>query len=151
MSPEQARGDLAEPRSDIYSVGAVAYYLLTGQPPFVRPTVAQVIEAHEKERPRPLSALLAEQDAVLTAVVMRCLEKEPGQRYQSVKELESALRACPCAESWDAAQAAQWWRANAPTLTQAPPAGSPADGTAGSLLVTRDATSELGQAEAPTL
>lgn len=151
MSPEQARGELAEPRSDIYSVGAVAYYLLTGQPPFVRPTIAQVIEAHEKARPRPLLALLAEPDAALSAVIMRCLEKEPSQRYQSVKELESALRACPCADSWDADQAAQWWRDNAPKLTLAPPSGPPpADGSAGSLLVTRDATGELGKGEAAT-
>ena len=65
--------------------------------------------------------------------------------------LDDAL-AKPAAQqpSWDADQAAQWWRANAPTLTLAPPAGSPVDGSAGSLLVTRDATGELGQADAST-
>ncbi len=146
MSPEQARGDLAEPRSDIYSVGAVAYYLLTGQPPFRRPTVSQMMAAHERERPRPLAELLPAEDAALSAVIMRCLEKEPSQRYQSVKELEQALSACPSAGTWDAESAARWWQQELPKLTLTAPADAPpADDSAGSLLVTRDATAELTQ------
>jgi serine/threonine-protein kinase len=59
MSPEQASGEeLIDSRTDIYSVGAVAYFALTGQPPFLRKTPIQVIAAHIHEKPLPLTAVI---------------------------------------------------------------------------------------------
>lgn len=148
MSPEQARSEPADPRSDIYSIGAVAYYLLTGQPPFVHPTVAQMIEAHEKECPPPLSVRSPEVGMDLGAAVMRCLKKEPAERHQSVKDLERALSACQSAGSWDLDQAALWWaerklpQSTALLLEETPSFGE----DNASILATVNATSDLGTA-----
>jgi serine/threonine protein kinase len=81
MSPEQAGGQPdVDARSDIYSLGAVAYYLVTGQPPFVRDTSMRVLMAHLKESPRPPSLLRPGMPADLEAVVLRCLAKDPAAR-----------------------------------------------------------------------
>jgi serine/threonine-protein kinase len=97
MSPEQADGK-KEPdlRSDIYSTGAVAYYLLTGQPPFVRPTPLQTLVAHVCDPPTPLDQLRADVPADLQAVVWRCLEKNPNQRFADARDLNhrAGLRSC---------------------------------------------------------
>jgi serine/threonine-protein kinase len=111
MSPEQAGGEEElNACSDIYSLGAVAYFLLTGQPPFVRKTALQVLAAHLHERVPPLTELRGDLPADLEAVVLRCLEKDPKRRYQDVEELEEALARCACAGRWDREQAARWWR-----------------------------------------
>ncbi len=107
MSPEQGSEETADARSDIYSVGAVAYFLLTGRPPFVHPTLAQMVEAHKQEPPPPLPD---EIDAGLAAVVMRCLKKAPDGRFQTVSELLQALGSCAAATTWAEEQAAAWWR-----------------------------------------
>jgi serine/threonine-protein kinase len=111
MSPEQADGkkDL-DARSDIYSLGAVAYFLLTGQPPFVRPSLLQTLMAHVRDSPTPPEQLRPEVPGDLQAFVLRCLEKEPPQRFQSADELESALARCGCTGQWDRERAASWWR-----------------------------------------
>jgi len=78
MSPEQALGE-TEPdaRSDIYSLGAVAYYLLCGRPPFQGDKAMRVIMAHVHEPPPPLSQFSSDIPADLERVVMRCLAKDP--------------------------------------------------------------------------
>jgi hypothetical protein len=95
MSPEQASGkqDLTA-ASDIYSLGAVAYFLLTGQAPFVRETVMQVLAAHISEPVVPPSRLRADMPADLEAVVLRCLEKAPAARFDSATSLSHALSGC---------------------------------------------------------
>ena len=95
MSPEQAAGkeDL-DSRSDIYSLGAVAYFLLTGQPPFVRDTAMQVIAAHLCDAVHPPGRLRPDAPANLQAVILRCLEKDPAQRLQSADGLDNALAQC---------------------------------------------------------
>jgi eukaryotic-like serine/threonine-protein kinase len=113
MSPEQAAGKELDERSDIYSLGAVAYHLLTGQPPFQRETPMQTLLAHAYE-PVPLPSSLGRAvPEELTAVVLRCLEKEPGNRYPDADSLEKALAACPCAAEWTEADAREWWRREA--------------------------------------
>jgi serine/threonine-protein kinase len=98
MSPEQAGGaDGVDARSDVYSLGAVAYFLLTGRPPFVRKTGVQVLAAHLHEPPPPPRTLRAELPPDLEAVVLRCLEKDPAQRFPDADSLERALAACACA------------------------------------------------------
>jgi tRNA A-37 threonylcarbamoyl transferase component Bud32 len=110
MSPEQADlGDL-DGRSDIYSLGAVAYFLLTGQPPFVRGSAVQTLAAHLGEAVVPPDRLRAEVPADLQAVLLRCLEKEPAGRFQDAASLEQALGQCGCAAGWTQEQAAAWWR-----------------------------------------
>jgi serine/threonine-protein kinase len=109
MSPEQAAGksDL-DSRSDIYSLGAVAYFLLTGQPPFVRETAMQTLAAHIYESPIALDGQ-ADVPADLQAVVLRCLEKDPERRFPNTDELGQALTQCSCAGSWTRARADAWW------------------------------------------
>ncbi len=98
MSPEQAGGeeDLGV-RSDIYSLGAVAYFLLAGRPPFVGKTALQVLAAHLREGVRPLTDLRPECPADLQAVVLACLEKKTEDRFADIGHLEQALGRCACA------------------------------------------------------
>ncbi|HYC50051.1 MAG TPA: protein kinase, partial [Gemmatimonadaceae bacterium] len=92
MSPEQAAGDPnVDHRADIYSLGCMAYELLTGKAPFDGRTPARTLAAHMTEAPRPIAELRPEVPAPLEQLIMRCLEKEPGQRPQSGGEIVSAL------------------------------------------------------------
>jgi serine/threonine-protein kinase len=110
MSPEQALGD-SEPdaRSDIYSLGAVAYYLLTGSPPFDGDKPMRVILAHAHEQVVPPSRLRADIPADLEAVVLRCLAKNPADRYPNAQALRQALYECVAAGGWTHDDAARWW------------------------------------------
>ena len=114
MSPEQALGD-SEPdaRSDIYSLGAVAYYLLTGVPPFDGDKAIKMILAHAHQAVVPPSRLRSEIPADLEQVVLRCLAKNPADRFQTARRI--ARRRCPSA--WPPAAGptrtpADWWQAN---------------------------------------
>src|SRR5206468_1479941 len=110
MSPEQSRGRPLTAASDIYGVGAVAYFLLTGKPPFVRETVMEVLIAHASDPVTPPRTHRPEIPADLEAVVLRCLEKAPEKRYPDAESLENALAACACASEWTQEMAAEWWR-----------------------------------------
>jgi serine/threonine-protein kinase len=111
MSPEQATAyDDADTRSDIYSLAAVAYYLLTGSPPFSRSSVLQVLVAHEREQVVAPSTLRPGLPGDLEAIVLRCLEKSPSDRFQDVQALGQALSGCDCANRWTEYRAAAWWR-----------------------------------------
>ena len=111
MSPEQAGGDgEIDARSDIYSLGAVAYYLLTGKPPFTGKTAVQVLAAHLHERVKPPREMRDDVPDDVNGVILRCLDKDPQRRFHDVAELEEGLARCRCAGGWDREQAAQWWR-----------------------------------------
>ncbi len=110
MSPEQvADPEQVEPRSDIYSVGAVAYFLLTGQPPFVRATAAETMAAHLRDVVLPPSRLNPALPADVEQLVLACLHKDPSRRPASAQELGLALDRCSCAALWTADLAANWW------------------------------------------
>jgi len=125
MSPEQADGkqDLGA-GSDIYSLGAVAYFLLTGQPPFVRPTPLQTLVAHLCDPVAPPDRLRADVPADLQAVVLRCLEKDPARRFPDSRGLDAALAGCQAAGLWTEERAAAWWHGQNASATGA---GSLAD------------------------
>jgi serine/threonine-protein kinase len=111
MSPEQARGlgDL-DARSDIYSLGAVAYTLLCGRPPFERKSPLEVIIAHARDDVVPPSKLQADMPADLERVILRCLAKSPEDRFQDTESLEQALAECAAADQWTQVHAARWWQ-----------------------------------------
>jgi serine/threonine-protein kinase len=114
MSPEQAAGKAElDGRSDIYSLGCVAYFLLTGRPPFAEKTAVQTLAAHLGEAVTALTSHRPDVPADLQNVVLRCLAKEPAGRFQSADELEHALARCDCAAAWSREDAAAWWRDHA--------------------------------------
>ena len=93
MAPEQAR-NVADARSDIYSLGVVMYQMLQGRPPFIARDHLELIFAHCKEPPPPFNSLRPHipVPADIEQVVMRCMEKDPARRYQSMDEMLEALR-----------------------------------------------------------
>ncbi len=111
MSPEQAMGrHELDVRSDIYSLGAVAYYLLTGQPPFDEEGAIGAMIAHARDPVVPPSRVNASIPNDLERVVIRCLAKEPVDRFPDAASLERALGECGCAADWDLEHAAWWWQ-----------------------------------------
>jgi eukaryotic-like serine/threonine-protein kinase len=95
-------------RSDIYALGAVAYYLLAGCDVFDGASILEVCIQHLHQAPASLAARGVVLPPELDAVVLACLEKEPGRRPQSAAELRSRLAAC-AVEPWDGENARNWW------------------------------------------
>jgi serine/threonine-protein kinase len=120
-APEAAVDGEPTSRSDIYSIGATAYFLLTGRPVFPGENALKVLFAHTQERPQPLSEILADVPRDLEAVVMRCLAKKPEDRFATVGELEAALDACRLPRTWTQTTAKGWW-------SHTPEEGIPAEG-----------------------
>jgi predicted Ser/Thr protein kinase len=87
FSPEQAQGDAVDARSDLYSLGVVLYEMLTGHPPFAADTAVSIAYKHVKEDPVPPSRLNPDVPADLDAIVLKCLAKNPANRYQKAQEL----------------------------------------------------------------
>jgi eukaryotic-like serine/threonine-protein kinase len=113
MSPEQASGETnVDARSDIYSLGAVMYYMLTGQPPFVSDNPIKVMIAHASQEVIPPRQHNIEIPVEREEVVLRCMEKDPDHRYQDVLGLQRALREVAFADPWTSEMAAQWWSCN---------------------------------------
>ena len=91
MSPEQVEGKEVDPRSDIYSLGIILYEMVAGRVPFEGDTPFTVGVKHKSEIPRPPKELNAQIPEDLNRVILKCLEKEKGGRYQSAGELRSDL------------------------------------------------------------
>ena len=92
FSPEQARGDAVDPRSDLYSLGCVLYELLVGKPPFSGDTPVAIAYKHVQESPVPPRQLNVELPAAIEAIVLKCLAKNPVNRYPSAEDLRADLR-----------------------------------------------------------
>jgi serine/threonine-protein kinase len=130
MAPEIARGLPADERADIYGLGCVAYWLLTGYPVFEGSTSVDVISQHLQKPPVPPSRRTElEVPVELERIVMQCLEKDPRARPASASELLDRLTECPRAEEWTSERAARWWRGHLPDM-MAPPNSEPAPGPA---------------------
>ncbi|MAT71670.1 MAG: serine/threonine protein kinase [Planctomycetaceae bacterium] len=111
MSPEQATGsDAVDARSDIYSLGAVMYFMATGQPPFDDSSPLKVLIAHASEDPEPPRLLRPDIPEELEQAILRCLEKRPEDRYQDVSQLRDALDRVITDDSWTSSIASDWWR-----------------------------------------
>jgi serine/threonine-protein kinase len=91
LSPEQARGELVDARSDVYAAGCVLYELITGDPPFTGDSPVAVAYQHVREDPTPPSHQNPEVSPALDAVVLKAMSKNPANRYQSAAEMRSDL------------------------------------------------------------
>jgi eukaryotic-like serine/threonine-protein kinase len=113
LSPESIKTPNAvDARSDLYAVGAVAYYLLTGTHVFEAETVVEVCSHHLHTVPEPPSQRVEGIPRDLEQLVLRCLAKAPGDRYEDARALEDALLACDAAEDWSNDRAEEWWKTN---------------------------------------
>ena len=118
MSPEQAMGDVqVDPRSDIYAVGGVAFFMVTGRPTFESSATLRVLLSHLHEKAVPPSTVRSSTygpsiSPELDAIILKCLEKSPDERYQSARELFDALNSIPESDKWNERLAQQWWTSN---------------------------------------
>lgn len=123
MSPEQARSSRkVVPQSDIYSLGAVLYKLLTGRAPFPKKSVLDAYEALFHEFPPPPAQIRRDTPPQLESIILRCLDKQAENRYQNVAELIRALmpftipREMPAVDDRDSDSVTTHPRANAPRV-----------------------------------
>jgi serine/threonine-protein kinase len=113
IAPEQAMGEKVDGRTDIYSLGCVAYWLLTGGLVFEAPSAAKLIADHVYATPRrPSERARSKIPADLERVVLCCLEKKPADRPQSAEELSELLGACETDAAWTRGMARDWWDRN---------------------------------------
>ena len=113
LSPEQARGELVDARSDLYSTGCLLYELLTGQPPFTGNSAVAIAYQHVREIPKPPSALAADVPESLDRVVLKALAKARDDRYQDAAHMRTELLAAargmavsaPATETWQSTTA----------------------------------------------
>ena len=117
IAPETVYGtEKADHRSDLYNLGGVVYWMLTGQPPFPAENSVDLLIDHVKTVPRAPSELTEVPiPPELDALVMRLLEKDPGERFQSAGEAQAALDAIPFLTAWTQAKARAWWELHAPS------------------------------------
>ena len=116
MAPEVAMASSEiDARADLYSLGCVGYWLLTGQVVFEAPNAMAMVLAHIHKQPLPpsLRAELAIPDS-LQRLILRCLEKDPAERPRSAHELGLALAACQGIQPWTQEDSGRWWSAHLP-------------------------------------
>jgi len=119
MSPETMRDTAnVDHRSDLYSLGCVGYYLLTGEGVFTGESVFDICSKHLNADPVPPSERIGVSLSIdLEAVIMSCLAKDPAARPQSARELRERLAACADAKGWDAEHARKWWEEHTEALS----------------------------------
>ena len=110
IAPEVINGEPADARSDIYAVGCVVYWLLTGEKVFDAPTLAALLVAHASKEPVPPSERAdAKIPDSLDALVLDCLKKDPADRVQSADEIVERLRTVEFGDPWTQKRAEDWW------------------------------------------
>lgn len=135
LSPEQARGEVVDARSDLYSTGCLLYELLTGKPPFSGDSAVAIAYQHVREIPKPPSSLAADIPESLDRVVLKALAKNRDDRYQDAAHMRADLAAAaqgmsvsaPALESWQSTSLLPSATTPTPAATPAPapPASSP--------------------------
>jgi len=116
MAPEMILDDKdVDGRADLYALGCVAYWLLTGQPVFPETSVGALLVAHAERKPVPPSERTELPiPPALEAIILACLEKRPEDRPQTAEELSRRLGTLPVAEPWTSERAAEWWAQHDP-------------------------------------
>jgi serine/threonine-protein kinase len=121
IAPESVYGaNKADARSDLYNLGGVAYWMLTGTHLFGGSSSLDLIIDHVKtipQHPKEVSELPIPDE--LDALVMKCLEKDPADRFQTAEALKEALLAAPLPERWSQTRARDWWAPHAPEAFEA--------------------------------
>jgi serine/threonine-protein kinase len=115
MAPEMALGDRVDARADLYALGCVAYYLLTGEQVFAGDTVLKVITQHLRAAPPPPSERTELPiPPALEHLVLACLAKNPDERPQTARQLTQSLDSI-AGMTWSEEDAARWWREHHPS------------------------------------
>jgi hypothetical protein len=134
MAPEVALGEVVDHRADIYALGCVGWWLLTGGLVFEKEGHFKTLRAHVEEPPD--AAALATHfpiPAPLVSIIMRCLEKLPDKRFASARDLASSLAAVTFESKWTEQRAGRWWDLHAPDIALKPIANPAANGQAETL------------------
>ena len=141
LSPEQARGETVDARSDLYSAGCLLYELLVGRPPFVGDSPVSVAYQHVREAPIPPSQLDPELGPEIDAVVLKALAKDPDERYQSARDMKADISRLLSGQQTDAQQTTAVVAAGVaavaanayddPTRVAGPPTAAPPEGPLG--------------------
>jgi eukaryotic-like serine/threonine-protein kinase len=117
LAPEAATHNTFDARGDIYALGCVAYFMLTGQLVFGGETAAAVMAAHIRDKPpAPSKRTELPIPPELEAIVMACLAKDPAERPQTADELRRRLSEVPLAAPWNQERAEAWWGSHVPDL-----------------------------------
>jgi hypothetical protein len=116
MAPESIKApDSVDARADLYALGAVAWFLLVGRPPFQGTTIVEVCGQHLHAAPlRPSAALRRAVPADLEDAILACLEKDPAARPKDARALRSRLETCESYGRWKVEHATDWWRTHTP-------------------------------------
>lgn len=138
MCPEQAVGLTPDCRGDLYSLGAVAYFLLTGHPPFVDDNPIMLVVAHATTQVPTFEEIGVTVPRDLSSIVLKCLARDPKDRFETARELREALELCDCIRDWSWKQAEDWWEHFRPT---APDAEPPSNRSCDTAVLDRDTSS----------
>jgi serine/threonine-protein kinase len=120
MAPEQIRGEAVDARTDLYAIGCVAYWLVTGQLVFRGKAPVEIMAHHLQTDPVPptqCSELAIPEE--LEKIILSCLEKDPAKRPQSARELDRQLAAIQTPDGWTVEMAQEWWDLHMPKVEEA--------------------------------
>jgi len=113
MPPETITRGISDARSDIYALGCVMFWMLTGRLVFEGSAAMSMVVRHAQEAPELPSSVSAQDIPLcLDEIVLKCLEKQPDKRPQSAAEVKEMLEACALDDAWDERDAKRWWSAN---------------------------------------
>jgi eukaryotic-like serine/threonine-protein kinase len=110
MAPEQAmRYDAVDGRADVYSLGATAFFMLIGRPPFEGRSVGELVRAHQSARVTPPSQYV-DVPVDIESLILKCLAKDPSDRFRNVDDLRDALRKSSSFAQWNENKSRDWWQ-----------------------------------------